>query len=102
MPDLDLPAPLLTEAVVVYLLPYVLESFHGPVLALPDAPRASDVSEAVQTAQRVVGQMAARRVRGAVHLVEGVAALVVATEGGPDVECAGMAVRSLVLALRAR
>lgn len=99
---LDLPPPLLTEAVTVHLLPYVLEQYGVALPPLPRCPTMADLHATLTAAQGAAGRLAARHTPGAAELVDATSALLVAVEDGADTEGAGMAVASLVGALRAR
>jgi hypothetical protein len=90
VPHVDLPPPLLTEAVCVYLLPYVAERY-GLSVALPDAPRSADLTAALEAVMP--------RTRGPLN--EAIALLLVGVESGADTEATALAVEALVRALRA-
>lgn len=97
---IDLPPPLLAEAVAAHLLPPVARLLGVDVPRMPAVPTRIDLLDAIEAVQRGAGRRAAREPACAA-LVEAAAALAVAVDGADDGACAAVACEAIGRALGA-
>lgn len=93
---IDLPPPLLTEA-----LARLLSVLVPGVLGLPDAPTVGDVTETLTSAQRYGARLARRGDPRGQALVDAAAALLVSVDDGDDLVVAAVAIEALTRWVRA-